>query len=62
MFEAGWSGKAFAKEVAFDSGPWEMLSDRRFRPRAAVGNRRNRPGVPEGQCERDKGVSGTRGA
>lgn len=49
MFEAGWSGKAFAKEVAFDTEPWEMVSDRRFRPRTTVGDMRNRPGVFEGR-------------
>lgn len=49
MFEAGWSGKAFTKEVAFDTEPWEMLSDRRFGPRATVGDMKNRPGVSEGQ-------------
>ena len=55
MFEAAWSGKAFAKQVAFDTEPWEMLSDRRFGPRATVGNMRSRPGVSEGRCERGPG-------
>lgn len=48
VFEAGWSGKAFTKEVAFDTEPWEMPSDKHFGPTATVGNMRNRPDMSEG--------------